>query len=242
MLCFLYGLFNKLNPMQETKLMTEQESLEIIQSMIQKAKASYHDKGISSLLWGSVVTIASLVSFTQKQYDFYIGFDIWLIVLFAIIPQIIISIKEGKEIKVKKYEDETIDTVWMVYGISIFCLVFYQNITPNVSNNIIKNEGWQLTKHFINNLQPDVIITPFVPSIFSLYLILYALPTLVTGVTKKFKPMIFGAIVCYAMFIVSCFTTSKYDMLCGAVAAISCWLIPGIILRKKYLKSKAANV
>lgn len=228
--------------MEETKPMTEQESLDIIQSMIQKAKASYHDKGISALLWGSVVTIASLVTFFQIQYDFKIGFDIWLLVLFAIIPQIIISIKEGKEITVKKYEDEAIDTVWMVYGISIFCLVFYQNIIPNATNKIISNEGWQLTKHYANNLQPDAVINPFIPSIFSLYLILYALPTLVTGIIKKFKPMILGAIVCYAMFAVSCFTPSKYDMLCGAIAAIFCWLIPGFMLRRKYLKSKAANV
>lgn len=228
--------------MQETTPMTEQESLAIINTMIQKAKATYHDKGISALLWGSVVTVASVVSFLQKQYNFYIGFDIWLIVLFAIIPQIIISIIENKKIKVKKYEDETIDIVWMVYGISIFCLVFYQNVIPSVSNNFIQNEGWQLTKHFITNTQPDVIINPFVPSVFSLYLILYALPTLVTGVVKKFKPMIMGAVICYAMFIVSCFTSSKYDMLCGAVAAISCWLIPGIILRKNYLTSKAQNV
>ena len=162
--------------------------------------------------------------------------------MFAIIPQIAISIKECKKVKVKKYEDETVDIVWMVYGISIFCLVFYQNIIPYVSNNIIKNEGWQLTKHFINNAQSDVVISPFIPSIFSLYLILYALPTLVTGVVKKFKPMIIGAIIGYVMFIVSCFTTSKYDMLCGAITAISCWLIPGIILRKKYLKSKTQNV
>lgn len=228
--------------MQENKPMTEQESLDIIQSMIQKAKASYHDKGISALLWGSVVTIASLVTFIQKEFDISIGFDIWLIVLFAIVPQIIISIKEGKEITVKKYEDETIDTVWMVYGISIFCLVFYQNVIPYTTNKIINNEGWQLTQHFANNTQQDVILKPFVPSIFSLYLILYALPTLVTGVIKKFKPMIIGAIICYTMFIISCFTMSKYDMLCGAIAAIFCWLIPGIILRKKYLKSKAANV
>ncbi len=228
--------------MQETKKMTEQESLLLISSMIQKAKATYHDRGVSALLWGSVVTIASLVSFFKMQFNFYIGFDIWLIVLFAIVPQIIISRKESKSIQVKRDDDEAIDIVWTVYGISIFCLVFYQNIVPQVSEKIIAADGWQLQKHFINNLQPDSIITPFIPSIFSLYLILYALPTMVTGVVKKFKPMIVGAVIAYIMFIISCFVTSKYDMLCGAVTAISCWLIPGIILRKKYLKNRASNV
>lgn len=228
--------------MEKLKPMTEQESLQLISSMIQKAKASYHDKGISALLWGTVVTIASVTSFLERQYNFDIGFDIWLLVLFAIVPQIIISIKEKKSTKVKKFEDEVIDIVWMVYGISIFCLVFYQNVIPQATQNLLKQDGWELSKHFINNTQPNQVIKPFIPSVFSLFLVLYALPTLVTGIVKKFKPMIIGAIICYLAFIVSCFTASKYDMICGAIAAISCWLIPGIILRKRYLKSKLLNV
>ena len=45
-----------------------------------------------------------------------------------------------------------------------------------------------------------------------------------------------------SLFVFSCFTESQYDMLFGATAAIVCWFIPGIILRKKYLAQKKANV
>jgi hypothetical protein len=228
--------------MKKIVQLTEKESLDIIQSMIQKAKLNYHDRGISSLLWGSVVTIASLVSYLQVEFKFKIGFDIWLIVLFAIIPQIIISTKERKNTQVKNYEDEAIDTIWWVYGITILCLTFYQNIIPYSSQNLINSEGWQLAKHYIDSSKPDEVIKPFTPSIYSLYILIYALPTMVTGITKKFKPMIIGSIICYVMFVISCFTASKYDQLCGAIAAIFCWLIPGVILRKKYLKNRVSNV
>jgi uncharacterized membrane protein (GlpM family) len=65
---------------------------------------------------------------------------------------------------------------------------------------------------------------------------------LVTGIVKKFWPMTIGAIIAYILFMVSCFTETKYDFLLGAVAAIACWFIPGIILQTKYQKQKRANV
>jgi hypothetical protein len=224
--------------MSEQKPLTEQESLELITSMIQKAKASYYDRGTGAILWGTVVAIASFVTYLQKEFNFSIHFDIFLIVLAAIIPQIFIGIKEGKENKVTKFEDAACNAVWLVYGITILGLTFYQNVIPFVSSHLIQEEGWYMMKHYIDNTKPAEVINPFVPSVYSLYLLLYAMPTLVTGIVKKFTPMTIGAIITYILFILSCYTTSKYDMLFGTIAAIVCWLIPGIILRRRYLKQK----
>ncbi len=203
--------------MKEQKTLSEKESLELITSMIEKAKSSYHETGIVALLWGSVVAIASLVSYLQLEFAFSIGFDIWLLVLFALIPHVIISVKERRLKKVRKHEDDALDAVWLAYGISIFGLVAYQNITTAVTGSSA-------------------------PSVYSLFLLLYALPTLVTGMAKKFRPMIIGAVLTYVLFVVSCFTDTKYDMLFGAVSALTCWFIPGLILRKKYLAQKRAHV
>lgn len=222
--------------------MTEQESLDLITNMIQKAKGSYHETGIGSLLWGTVVTIASVTTYFERTYDFSIGFDIWLIVLAAIIPQIVISIQEKKSNKVKKYEDDALNAVWLVFGITIFGLNIYQIIVPNVTNEFIKIEGWQLTKHYLDNSKADEPISTFTPSIYSLFILIYALPTLVTGIVKKFKPMLYGALITYGLFIWSCFTISEYDFLLGGVAALICWFIPGVILRRKYLAQQKANV
>lgn len=230
--------------MADEKKLTEQESLALIANMIQKAKGSYHETGIGSLLWGSVVAIASFVSYFEREYDFKIGFDIWLIVLAAIIPQIIISIRERKSTQVKKYEDDALDTVWLVFGITIFGLNIYQNIIPDATADLIKQEGWEMTKHYLNGSQADEVIKPFAPSFYSLFILIYAFPTLITGIVKKFQPMLFGAIITYGLFILSCFTRSEYDFILGGSAAIICWLIPGIILRRKHLAQRKvkANV
>ena len=222
--------------------MSEQESLELISEMIQKAKTSYHDKGISALLWGTVVFIAAIVTFAKEQFGLKLPFDIWFIVLFAIIPQVVISVKESKNRKVINYDDRSVDIVWMVYGITIFGLVAYQNIVPHVAKKLIAEEGWQLMKHMADGSLPDAAITPFTLSATSIFILVYTFPTLITGLIKKFKPMIWGAILSYVFFLASLFTSFKYDMLLSAATALFCWFIPGVILRMKYLKSKAAHV
>lgn len=225
--------------MSKGKQLTELESLQLITNMIQKAKSSYHDRGTGAILWGTVVAIASSVTYLQKEYNFKLPFDIFLIVVAAIIPQIIISIKESRsKAQVKKFEDAAIDSVWLVFGITLFALTFYQNVIGTASNKLINEEGWQMVKHYTNGALPDEVIKPFPPSFYSIYLLMYALPTMVTGLAKKFLPMIIGAVITYTLFVVSCFTASKYDMLFGAFSAILCWLIPGIILRSRYLKQK----
>ncbi len=229
--------------MSKEKQLTEQESLQLITSMIQKAKSSYHDRGTGSILWGTVVAIASFVTYLQREYDFKLPFDIFLIVVGAIIPQIFISIQESKDkTRVKKFEDSAVDSIWLVFGITLFGLTFYQNVVGSVTNTIINEEGWQMMKHYLNGSKPDEVMRPFPPSMYSIYVLMYAMPTLVTGLAKQFKPMIYGALITYGLFIASCYTESKYDMLFGTIAAIVCWFIPGIILRRSYLKQKNSNV
>ena len=222
--------------------LSEKESLRLITEMIQKAKESYYDTGISPLLWGSAVFIASLGTYLQQEFNYQLPFDIWLIVLLAIIPQIFISIRESKFQKFRSYNDLAVDAIWLVYATTLFALIFYQNIVPAATARLINAEGWQLMKHTINGNIPDQPIQPFAPSVTSIFLLVYAFPTLATGLIKQFKPMTVGAIITYGLFIVSCFVESKYDMLLSAMTALLCWFIPGIILRKRYLKQKEVNV
>ena len=47
--------------MTEEKILTEKESLDLITSMINKAKCEYAETGISTLMWGMVVIFCSLI-------------------------------------------------------------------------------------------------------------------------------------------------------------------------------------
>lgn len=227
--------------MEEEKSLSRQESLQLITEMISKAKAHFHESGTSAILWGSVVGIAGLVSFAELYWNFTIGFDIWLLVLAAIIPQVFIGIKESRRRKVVSHTEAAVDAAWLAYGISIFALVFYLNIVPGVTDKILAQEGVSLLR-----TGPDGSTAQFryfIPSYGSLLLLLYAIPTLATGIAHKFRPMFWAAILCYIFFIISCFTPRTYDMLLNGLAGIFNWLIPGLILRRRFHRhQKAMNV
>ncbi len=214
--------------------MTNEESLRLITEMIQKAKSTINENGTSSILWGCVVGFCGLINFAELYWHFNIGFDIWILALLAVIPQIIIVIMESKRIKVKTHTQLALDAVWTVYGISIFALVLYINVVPKQSIRLLLNQGAAV---FQKNLSTNQL-TPFSmypPSALSLFLLIYAFPTMITGVVTKFKPMIIGAALCYCFFVASLFTPLVVDTLLTALAGIFNWLIPGILLRKRFL-------
>jgi hypothetical protein len=228
--------------MKSKEELSEQDSLKLITDMIQKVKYSYHETGVSSLLWGSTIFIASFVSFLRLQFDFKLPFDIWLIALVAIIPQVIISAKEGRSKKFTSHEGKAISWVWITFAITLFGLIAFQIIVPRASGSLIEGEGWQVVKHYTAGNKPDEVIRPFLLSTTSLFILIYAFPTLVTGVVYKCYSMVVGAILAYIFFIISCFTHVKIDFLLAAATALSCWFIPGVILRMRYLKLKKENV
>jgi len=224
--------------MNEEKQMTEQESLRLITEMIGKAKSGFHSNGTSSIMWGAVIAVCGLVHFAQLNWNFRIGFDIWLLTLVALVPQIIMAVRARRNKKVVGHLETAIDAIWIVYAISIFALVFYLNVVPGVTASMFEAEGTKVFQQTINGKTEPFSF--FVTSRGSLFLLLYAMPTLATGIIMKFKPMLYAAILCYGFFILSCYTELKYDMLLNGLAGIFNWLIPGLILRRKCLNNKKA--
>lgn len=218
----------------------EQQSLQLITEMIQKARKGVHERGTSSILWGSAIALCGLLAFAEYQWNFFIGFDVWLLALLAIVPQVFISIREARQRTVVTHTQAATNHVWAVYGLSIFALVFYFNIVPGVTDRMLLQEGRQVVER-----EPLTgIESPFryfIASSGSLLLLLYAIPTLITGLTYRFRPMIIGALLCYCFFVASLFTDTRLDMLFNGLAAICNWLVPGLILRSRYKKEKAAQ-
>ncbi len=218
--------------MEENK-MTEQESLQLISQMINKAKNSYLDSGIGPILWGTVISVCSLVTFFQIKYGFDLPFDIWLLTLIAIVPQIFIAVKQSRLRKVKGYDHKIIDYVWFCFGISIFLLIF-------INANVIR----QLNPVFQTYIDLKGVKPPFNYNSFdtSFFLLLYGIPTIITGACNNMRPMFYGGIACWVCCIISVYTKIEWDMLLTAIAATSAWLIPGIIIRNKFLKNSQSNV
>jgi hypothetical protein len=72
----------------------------------------------------------------------------------------------------------------------------------------------------------------------SLYMMLYGLPTFITGGVFKFKPMIWGGLVCWALAIAALFASLATAMLFMAVCGLVAWFIPGIILWNRHTNKK----
>lgn len=217
----------------EEKNMSEKESLELITSMINKAKSSYHDKGIGPICWGCIITICSLVTYFQLEYHFELPIDIWWLTLIALIPQIYFSIKDKKKRKTKNYNDDAMDYVWVCFGVAIFLLVHINNNLVAVLNTVFTDY------RSLGGKAPDFSYFNYSSA---MMLLLYGLPTIITGGIMKFKPMLFGGILCWVCCVVSVYTDLKIDMLLTALAAIFAWLVPGIILWRRYKRRIARNV
>jgi hypothetical protein len=197
--------------MDQDKPLTEQESLELITRMINKTKNDYLETGLSALLWGSVISFCSLVSFVSYYLNWGWGEKVWWITYLAVIPQIIISYREKKNRKFKTYNEEAMGGIWISFGVSIFLLSYFNGLFN-------------------------------IPHAGAVFLIIYGIPTFSTGYTRSFRPMIFGGIACWVFSVLSMYTPFPYSMLYNAAAAQLAWFIPGLILRKCYLKAKKQHV
>ena len=80
------------------------------------------------------------------------------------------------------------------------------------------------------------------PSTSSLFMMLYGIPTFITGGIFKFRPMIVGGLICWLLSVISMFCSFSTSMLFMAACGLFAWLIPGIILWNKHKKERYKNV
>ncbi|MFZ1528499.1 MAG: hypothetical protein WAT19_07110 [Ferruginibacter sp.] len=219
--------------MQEKEL-THDESIRLINEMIGKAKNNVHDSGLGSIMWGIVIPVCALITFAQIKGWFRLPFDIWWLTLLAVGPQIYFSVREGKKLKVRSYDETALNYVWAIFGAGIFMLIFiHMQVLYAIQG--LDDEYLKLT-----GKMPSFRFSEFSSSYFLLW---YGMPGMITGGIKNFRPMLIGGGICWALAVVAAFTPVHVDMLCVALGAVCAWLIPGIILRKLFNEQvKQGNV
>lgn len=215
---------------EQEKILTEKESLDLITQMINKAKDACHDTGIAAIMWGAVIAICSLVRLSELHFGYRLPFDIYLLTIVAVIPQIYFTIREKKRRKVRTYDEGFMDSLWLAFGICIFLMIYttsamYSQWDP-AADEYRKITGKAYSFRLYEFTSP-------------LFLMLYGLPTFVTGVSMKFKPMLWGGLLCWVSCLVTIYTPIKIDLILVALSSIFAWLVPGIILEKEYRKAKS---
>ncbi len=189
--------------MQEEKFSPEQ-SLQVIQSMISKTKQDMSDNSIYFLIWGWVTFIACTGQFILKRIVGYEKhYQVWFLVIIGIVFSIYYGMKEDRSKKVKTYLGESMKWLWTGMGISYFVL-----------SMILSKIGWG-------------------SSVFPFFIMLYGLGTFISGNFLRFRPLIIGGIIAWALAIGAAWVEYDYQMLFGAAAILISYIIPAYMLRNR---------
>lgn len=198
--------------MEQEEQFNPQQSLQLIEGMINKAKNRFAENGFLYLLWGWVIFICSTGHFLLLKFPIKVIKQpemIWMLTWLAVIFQIIYLSKKSKQETAKTYTDEIIIFIWVTFGVCLGIATFLTG----------RNDTWQ--------------------SMYQIILMLYGIPTFLSGIVMQFKPLKIGGISCWALAIVSSFVGSLYTLLLLAAAVVVAWIIPGYLLRAKYKKENA---
>ena len=193
--------------MQEENFSPEQ-SLSVIQSMIEKAKNAYSENGHLYLIWGWVVFLCSiaqfvLIKFVQYEKHYIVWFACWVVVIY----QMYYLRKKGKQKKAYTYADRMMGYTW----VSFFILMMLVGLAIGQSGEV--------------NMQK--LVGP-------LFLALYGMPTFLSGLLLRFKPLVIGGIGCWILSVTTLVIPYDYHLLLLAAAMVIAWIIPGYILQKQY--------
>ena len=117
------------------------------------------------------------------------------------------------------------DYLWLGFGISILLLIHVLNLLASNLEPVLAD------RYAAGAPTGSFRLFEYVAPLF---LILYGMPTFITGAACKFKPMLWGGLVCWACSIITVYTTIKIDLLLTAFSSIVAWFIPGIIMERDY--------
>src|ERR1700712_2430906 len=105
--------------------MTETESLQLITSMINKAKNRFTETGAIYILWGWMILVCCVVQFIALYFfDNQNAYNIWYATWLAPILQLVYAQRKKKSRTAKTYTEEIIGFVWVVFIICLALLVF----------------------------------------------------------------------------------------------------------------------
>ncbi|TAE14553.1 MAG: hypothetical protein EAZ47_10730 [Bacteroidetes bacterium] len=196
--------------MSEQNIVSPLQSLQIIEEMIQKAKANFADNGFVYLLWGYTIFTCSMLHFIGIKLGDALGsikpYWVWNLVIVANIIHTVYQLKRTKKQQAKSFAEELIAMFWLCFlaGMIIISVAAFTKF------------GWA--------------------SVYPFLIMLYGTPTFLSGYVMKFKPLIFGGIFCWLMALVALFFDNAFLLLCVSLAVLVAWIIPGHLLQQQYSK------
>ena len=187
--------------------MTEEQSLSIITGMINRAKNRFSETGTLYLLWGWLILACCITQFIINTFfTWHYSFTIWYSTWLLVIYQVYYLKKQKRIEGVSTYTGDIIKYVWITMFACAVLLMFI------------------------------IFKFHFYAAIYPVILVVYGLPTFLSGVILKFMPLRMGGIICWALSVICTFVPFEYQLLLIALAVIAAWIIPGYLLRAKFKK------
>ncbi len=188
--------------------MNEQQSLQIIQKMIENSKVKFRDNSFFFILWGWLALIVSVIHFTLERLDFsyyYIGWPIMMAV--GGIISGIVGYRLSRKVKAKTVYGSAMPYLWGGFFISIIFI--------NVIVGVLGIYG------------------DYIPVFI---LLLSAVATMVTGGLLDFKPLIIGGLSCWLWMVLCLIVPLEYVVLVSGLSTITAYLVPGYLLKYRVKK------
>ncbi len=185
--------------------LTELESWDIIQRMIQEAKNEVRDDGFFYLLWGWLVLVASLGHYVLGYVLHYPHpYIVWLLMLVGVIGTVYQVNRRSRKERVKTYISRFMASFWFAIFIAIVITLIGGGFKI----------GFQAA--------------------YPILIALYGVATFTSGSLFRFKPLIIGGAACWILAVVAFFVSFPVQLLLMALTTLVSYLIPGYLLKASY--------
>lgn len=191
------------------KDISAEESFEIIQRMIALSRDKLSQTGFHFILWGILVAFASLLQYFMNTQNWFTFPSYWVWPVITLIGTPIAFIYEFRKGKSGRAKSKS-DTIYVFLWLG-FAVTLITTIIISV----------------VSQVQP----VPFVLSV-------TGLAVFVSGIIYRFTPLVLGALVFWIAAICCPLLNANDQLLLNSVALILGYIIPGILVGRKYV-SKA---
>ena len=190
--------------MEHNQNFSAEQSLHLIQSMIEKAKQDVANNSFYLLLWGWLIFIAALLNFGLMRFtSFEQPYLVWNLVWIGAIASIIKGIKDSKKIAVKTFVGETMKFFGISQAILYTGLAFFFG----------KYDLWHIS--------------------FTLYTLVYAATCFFMGALMQFPLLKWTGLLCLPIMVIAVFVSFEWQLLLLALAILMSYIIPGHVLYMK---------
>jgi hypothetical protein len=186
-----------------------QESLQLIHQMIRDKRKQMGKSAIHYIIWGSSVSLAAIMHFILLKKSINHAELVWPIMMpLTGFIAIYFGYKQHKKQAFQSWIDKASDALWLGFTISMLIVIFAGSITGN----------WSLAYTFL--------------------LCLYGLGLYVSGSLISFKAFKIGGIINWLLAVVSLKLDFPELLLVIAIAMVTGYLIPGILLYREERKNE----